>query len=327
MKGKIVNLNDYQSLVNRLKKNHKKLKNYISSEQIEAYRIYQKDLPQIPYLLDIYKDSALISEQGKRLNDETEHLRSQHLEMIQEALTQVFNIPLSKQYVKVRQRQKGTQQYQPYDKRSQNFFQIKEGKLTFIVNLERYLDSGLFLDHRPLRKKLANGLAKDKRVLNLFCYTGSLSVASAVGGAKEVYSTDLSATYLEWAYDNFLVNNLDPRKHQFVQADCLKELERLHEDNEKFDLILLDPPSFSNSKRMDEDLDIQEDHALLVRNCMRLLDPKGELYFSTNKKKFELHPIISEHYDVKEISHWTIPLDFHHSNIHRCFLISHKSTT
>src|SRR5690606_9559981 len=174
MKGKIVNLNDYQSLVNRLKKNHKKLKNYISSEQIEAYRIYQKDLPQIPYLLDIYKDSALISEQGKRLNDETEHLRSQHLEMIQEALTQVFNIPLSKQYVKVRQRQKGTQQYQPYDKRSQNFFQIKEGKLTFIVNLERYLDSGLFLDHRPLRKKLANGLAKDKRVLNLFCYTGSL---------------------------------------------------------------------------------------------------------------------------------------------------------
>lgn len=327
MKGKIVNLNDYQSLVNRLKKNQKKLKSFIKSEELEAYRIYQKDLPQIPYLIDIYKDKALISEQGKRLDEETEHLRDDHLQMIKDALTQVFNIPAQQQYVKVRQRQKGTEQYQPYDKRSQNFFTLKEGTLTFIVNLERYLDSGLFLDHRPLRKKLSTGLARDKRVLNLFCYTGSLSVASAMGGAQEVYSVDMSATYLDWAVDNFIVNKLDPAKHRFIQADCLKELERLHEDKEKFDLILLDPPSFSNSKRMDDDLDIQEDHALLVRNCMRLLAEGGELYFSTNKKRFELHPIVSEHYQVKEISHWTIPLDFHHSNIHRCFLITHKSNS
>lgn len=327
MKGKIVNLNDYQSLVNRLKKNQKKLKSFIKSEELEAYRIYQKDLPQIPYLIDIYQDQALISEQGKRLDEETEHLRSQHLQMIKEALTEVFNIPVAQQFVKIRQRQKGNEQYQAYDKRSQNFFTVKEGKLKFWVNLERYLDSGLFLDHRPLRKKLASGLAKDKRVLNLFCYTGSLSVASAVGGASEVYSTDLSATYLDWAVDNFILNNIDPKQHRFIQADCLKELERLHEDGAKFDLIILDPPSFSNSKRMEEDLDVQEDHALLVRNCMRLLSPGGELYFSTNKKRFELHSIILGHYQVKETTHWTIPLDFHHSNIHRSFLITYKSTT
>jgi len=322
-----VNLNDYQSLVNRLKKNQKKLKSFISNEQIEAYRIYQKDLPQIPYLIDIYKDKALISEQGKRLDEDTEHLRAEHLQMIKDALTQVFNIPHDNQFVKVRQRHKGNEQYRPYDNRSQNFFPIKEGRLTFIVNLERYLDSGLFLDHRPLRKKLAEGISQNKKVLNLFCYTGSLSVASAVGGAKEVYSVDMSATYLAWAVDNFIINKLDPEKHQFIQADCLKELERLFQEGQKFDLILLDPPSFSNSKRMDDILDIQADHALLIRNCMRLLNEGGELYFSTNKKKFELHPIVSEHYLVKEQSHWTIPLDFHHSNIHRSYLISHKSTT
>lgn len=324
MKGKLVNLNDYESLVNRLKKNQKKLKNFINSEHIEAYRIYQKDLPQIPYLIDIYKDHALISEQGKRLNDEEVHLRGEHTEQIKNAITQVFGIPSVNQFFKTRERQKGIQQYQAYNSASDNFFTIKEGPLTFLVNLERYLDSGLFLDHRPLRKKLVNGLAKEKRVLNLFCYTGSLSVASAFGGATQVISIDMSGTYLDWAVENFKMNNLDFKKHRFLQEDCLKSVEKLHEEKELFDLILLDPPSFSNSKRMDEDLDIQEDHAILIRNCMRLLAPQGELYFSTNKKKFELHPVISENYKVKEISQWTIPMDFHQSNIHRAFVITHN---
>ena len=320
-----MNLNDYESLVNRLKKNQKKSKNFINSERIEAYRIYQKDLPQIPYLIDIYKDQALISEQGKRLHDEEVHLRDEHIGQIQKAITEVFGITPEKQFFKTRERQKGQQQYQAYDPKSQNFFTIKEGELTFLVNLERYLDSGLFLDHRPLRKKLVQGLSKDKRVLNLFCYTGSLSVASAVGGAKQVYSVDMSATYLDWAVENFKLNNLDYKQHRFMQADCLKEIEKLNEAKETFDLIILDPPSFSNSKRMDDDLDIQEDHPILIRNCMRLLSPGGELYFSTNKKRFELHRVISENYNVKEISQWTIPMDFHHSNIHRSFIITQKS--
>lgn len=318
MKGNTVS-SEALALKNRLQKNLKKLKPYLSKNKIEAYRIYNKDIPEYPYLIDIYGTEAVIYEQGKKLTEEEEVIREKHQKGIEEVIAEVFTIPAAKQHFKIREKQKGADQYQINDEKSQRYFTVNEPPFVFLVNLERYLDTGLFLDHRPLRQHLFNTSA-GKRVLNLFCYTGSISVAAAKGGGI-VTSIDMSRTYLDWAYENFIRNELDPKAHEFYQADVLKELPIRKENNQKFDIIVLDPPSFSNSKRMEEDLDIDRDHPLLVRDCMNLLNENGILYFSTNKRKFELHSIISSHYQVKEISQWTIPQDFHHTNIHRTFTI------
>lgn len=322
MKGKAVT-QEQNALQNRIQKNIKKLKSYLTKNGITAYRLYNKDIPEYPYLIDIYDKHAVVYEQGKKLDEEETPIRQQHQADIAKALSEVLHIESDHQHFKVRQKQKGNEQYRPLDPRSQDFFVIAEPPFKFLVNMERYLDTGLFLDHRPLRQHLLTK-AKGKRVLNLFCYTGSLSVAAAKGGASKVTSVDMSRTYLDWAHENFIVNDLDPRNHPLEQADVLHDLAIRKLNNEKFDLILLDPPSFSNSKRMEDDLDIERDHALLIRDCMQLLEKDGALYFSTNKRKFELHSIVSSAYQVKEISQWTIPQDFHHSNIHRAFLISHK---
>lgn len=312
----------HEALQNRLQKNLKKLKTYLNKNGIKAYRLYNKDIPEYPYLIDIYDEHAVVYEQGKRLNEEEDALREMHQQDIDIALTEVLGIPPSRQHFKIRERQKGNEQYQALDPRSSDFFVVDEPPFKFLINLERYLDTGLFLDHRPLRQHLLTN-CQGKKVLNLFCYTGSLSVAAAKGGAT-VTSIDMSNTYLDWAIENFHINGLDPKAHVFYRADVLKELEERKEKKQKFDIIILDPPSFSNSKKMEEDLDIDRDHPLLIRDCMQLLDPEGTLYFSTNKRRFELHSIVTGQYQVKEISQWTIPQDFHHSEIHRAFSIKLK---
>lgn len=323
MKGNSVGPNQ-ASLKNRLIKNQKKLKTYLSKNGIEAYRLYNKDIPEYPYLIDIYGDKAVIYEQGKKLSEEEIQTRLNHQKDIEDVIKEVLGISPGQQFFKLREKQKGNEQYRPLDPGSNDFFPVHEGSFKFLVNLERYLDTGLFLDHRPLRQFLLQN-SQGKEVLNLFSYTGSLSVAAAMGGGT-VTTIDMSNTYLQWAYENFLLNHIDPKKHVFYQADVLKEVKLRKEKNERFDIVLLDPPSFSNSKRMEEDLDIERDHPILIRDCMDLLKEKGTLYFSTNKRKFQLHPIISQHYRVKEISHWTIPLDFHHSDIHRSFTIERVET-
>lgn len=321
MKGNTVS-NSSTALKNRIIKNYKKLKSYIQKNKIEAYRLYSKDIPEYPYLIDIYGNHAVIYEQGKKLSEEDFVIRNSHQNDIENVLKEVADISPEFQHFKIREKQKGNLQYRPLDPKSDDFFPINEDPFKFLINLERYLDTGLFLDHRPLRQYLLNN-SKDKKVLNLFCYTGSLSVAAAMGGGT-VTSIDMSNTYLEWAYENFLINNIDPKNHVFYQADVLKELNVRKEKKEFYDLILLDPPSFSNSKRMEEDLDIERDHPILIRDCMALLNQGGVLIFSTNKRKFDLHRIITDHYKVKEISQWTIPMDFHQSNIHRSFTIERK---
>lgn len=318
MKGNTVT-SDSSPLKNRLIKNQKKLKSYLQKNGIEAYRLYNKDIPEYPYLIDVYGDHAVIYEQGKKLGEEDQPIRLAHQQDIEIAITEVLNIPASMQHFKIREKQKGDEQYRPLDSRSTDFFPINEPPFKFLINLERYLDTGLFLDHRPLRQHLLTH-CKDKKVLNLFCYTGSLSVAAATAGGI-VTSIDMSNTYLDWAFENFMLNGLDPKQHVFFRADVLKELVERKEKNEKFDIIILDPPSFSNSKKMEEDLDIERDHPLLVRDTMALLAPGGTLYFSTNKRKFELHRLVTDNYRVKEISQWTIPQDFHQTNIHRAWTI------
>lgn len=314
---------DYSVIRNRLQKNLKKLKTYLTKGGIEAYRLYNKDIPEYPYLIDIYGKEAVIYEQGKKLTDEEDTLREKHQSHITQALTELLAIPEANQHFKIRERQKGNEQYRALDPKSQEFFEVNEPPMKFLVNLERYLDTGLFLDMRPLRQYLLAN-SRDKKVLNLFCYTGSLSLAAAIGGGK-VTSVDMSRTYLDWAYENFLVNKIDPKPHVFWQADVLKDLQARKDNKEKFDLILLDPPSFSNSKRMEDDLDIDRDHPILIRDCMQLLSPGGTLIFSTNKRKMILHTIVTGQYQVKEISQWTIPQDFHHSEIHQAWEIRHKT--
>lgn len=307
------------ALRNRLLKNQKRLKTYLNNNQIEVYRIYNKDIPEYPFLIDIYGNHAVIYEQGKKLNDNDTIIRERHLNDIENVIYEIFGIAKTKQHFKTRQIQKGKSQYLK-ESESQNFIIINEHPFKFLVNFERYLDTGLFLDHRPLRQFLFNN-CKDKKVLNLFCYTGPISVAAAMGGGN-VTSIDMSATYLDWAYENFKLNDLNPKDHIFYQADVLKELNIRKEKGEKYDIIVLDPPTFSNSKRMEEDLDVERDHPILIRDCMNLLSENGTLYFSTNKRKFELHRIVTDQYHVKEITQWTIPMDFHHTQIHRSFSIT-----
>ncbi len=193
---------DYTVIRNRLQKNLKKLKSYLSKGGIEAYRLYNKDIPEYPYLIDLYGEHAVIYEQGKKLTDEEDTLREKHQQHIEQALTEILSIPPARQHFKIRERQKGNDQYRPLDPKSQDFFPVSEPPMKFLVNLERYLDTGLFLDMRPLRQYLLQN-SKGKKVLNLFCYTGSLSVAAAAGEGL-VTSVDMSRTYLDWSYENFL---------------------------------------------------------------------------------------------------------------------------
>ncbi len=297
-------------LSNRLHKNHRKFAAQFRSQGVEAWRLYGEDIPAYPYLIDLYGNSVVFWDRGS--SEDSDLVAAHHAEAMA-ALQELFG-PQVVVILKERRRQKGDDQYEVLDPRAEETELVREGKLTFEVNLRKYLDTGLFLDHRPLRRELLKTSA-GKRVLNLFCYTGSLSAAAALGGAAHVTSVDMSATYLKWAERNMRHNAVDPSKHAFVQADVVAGLRG--PITEKFDVILLDPPSFSNSKRMDGVLDVQEDHPFLVRACLARLAPGGRLFFSTNKRRFKLDPALAS--QAKEITHWTVPPDFAESGVHKAW--------
>ena len=236
---------------------------------------------------------------------------------------EVFGIDESRLFVKQRRRQKGSSQYQKQDRQGELFL-VREGPARLLVNLSDYLDTGLFLDHRPTRAMIREQMA-GKSLLNLFCYTASVSVQAALGGASRIVSADLSATYLNWARENFAANDLeDDERYEFLQQDCLELLKkpRRYGLQGGFDMIFLDPPSFSNSKRMSEVLDIQRDHETLVRQAMTLLARDGLLYFSTNRRGFRLSPELEKAYSVRDITRQTIPEDFkRRPKIHQCWEI------
>ncbi len=201
------------------------------------------------------------------------------------------------------------------------FFKVEESGRLFWVNLVEYLDTGLFLDHRQTRQIIASH-AKGKKLLNLFCYTASISVYAATAGALETVNVDMSNTYLSWAKRNFRLNNIDMSNHHFERADCLQWLNDAVEQNEKFDLIFLDPPTFSNSKKMSEFFDVQASHPKLIEQCLLLLNKGGELIFSNNFKQFEMQFKGSDKVKVEEITHKTTSLDFQRKPLHRCWKIS-----
>lgn len=307
-----------QMFANRLQKNAAHLQKWAKRQQISCYRVYDADLPEYSFAIDIYNDAVVLQEYAPPASVAVHQAEKRRLEVMQ-AVPQVLGVAPEKMVVKQRQKQKGAQQYQKINQAQQTMV-VTEGRAQFKVNLYDYLDTGLFLDHRLLRLKFAE-LPAGTRFLNCFCYTASASVHAALAGAITT-NVDLSKTYLSWAEDNFKLNRMDTRRHQFVHFDCLQWLKMTRD---KFDVIFLDPPSFSNSKRMTDTLDVQRDHVGLIDAAMRTLAPGGKLYFSTNLRSFRLAEEITARYSVKDITPETIDLDFKRNvKIHRVYLVGGK---
>ena len=321
---KIINLAGIMTnnsiIANRMAKNYKKIRKWLDKESIQAFRLYDRDIPEFPYIVDIYCNYAVVFERGKKLDDEELNLRAKHMGAIYEAIKSVMNISEDKIILKRREVQKGNVQYEKNDDEDERIT-VKERKCLFSINLHDYLDTGLFLDHRPLRK-IINETSKDKRVLNLFAYTGSISVAAALGGAH-VTTVDMSNTYLNWAKDNFRLNHLMFRNHNFFKKNTF---DFLREDINSYDIIVCDPPSFSNSKSMDGTFAVGRDHAGMIQMCMNRLTQSGILYFSNNLRSFKMDDEILDKFHVTDISLKTIPKDFRDLKIHRCFKIQNKKS-
>ena len=311
-------MSDLKTIQNRLEKNYKHRAKWAKREGFEAFRLYNKDIPEFPFIVDVYKDNAIIYE---KRDEEIDAEKFDHFNFIISAVKYVLNIPEEKVIIKSRKRQVGDTQYTKLEERNE-LIVVKEYKAEFLVNLHDYLDTGLFLDHRPLRQIVSKS-AEGKKVLNLFSYTGSISVAAAVGGAAKVTSVDMSSTYQNWAKKNFEQNNIPLAQHNFIVDSALEYLEKA---SQRFDIIVLDPPTFSNSKGMEEDFEVEKDQLFLVKHCLRLLDPAGVLYFSNNKRKFKISPEVLELANVQDITPRTIPEDYKDTKVHMCFKITHKAT-
>lgn len=269
---------------NRLKKRYKHLWKYAKRVGTNAFRVYHKDIPELPFAVDWYNGHLHIAEYA-RPHDRTNDEHEVWLEKMLDAAARALTVPRERVFFKRRERQRGTDQYEPVDRRGYTL-EIEEQGLLFEVNLSDYVDTGLFLDHRALRLHVARR-CEGKRFLNLFAYTGSFTVYAAAGGASSTVTVDLSNTYIDWARRNLALNALPGPEHEFRRGDVLREIDTLRDEHRRFDVIVLDPPSFSNSKNMDTTFDVQRDHVGLIARCLDLLEPGGELFFSTNKRRFQ----------------------------------------
>jgi len=310
---------------NRLRKNIKRLAKWIKQHQVHCYRLYDADLPEFAVAIDVYHgDQTWVNVQEYESPKTIDPGKAnQRLAAAMAVIPRVLSIPAENIYLKIRRKQKNTDQYEKQSD-SRHFHIIEEGGCKFWVNFEDYLDTGLFLDHRPIRL-LIQQQAKGKRFLNLFAYTGSATVHAAIGGAVSSVTIDMSNTYLAWAQRNFVLNGIHGN-HTLVRANCREWLSYQAHAHQKarFDLIFLDPPTFSNSKRMNEALDIQKDHAALIRNAMALLASNGILYFSTNFRRFKMNHEELSNFHIDDISKKMIPEDFtRNSRIHYCWKITH----
>jgi len=315
---------------NRLAKVFRHISRQARRLHVSCYRVYDHDLPEFPFCVEIYEDKLYVAEY-KRYHGFTEEQHDDWIKKSIEVMSEVFHVYPENIFLKLRKVKGGrTDQYKKTGEQGHEFV-IHENDLKFIVNLSDYLDTGLFLDHR-ITREIIRKESSGKRVLNLFCYTGSFSVYAAAGGAKEIVSVDLSKTYLSWAKRNMELNGfvdnspLGPPVPErtgeggaYVHADVLQYLQTLPENY--FDIVILDPPTFSNSRRMDEFLDIQRDHAQLINDCLKGLKKKGVLYFSTNSRKFILDKDKINSSSIKDITKATTPFDFEGKLFRYCFRI------
>ncbi len=308
------------AFLNRLKKNSNRLLPWSKKHLVEAYRIYDRDIPEYPYILDRYGAWMILYDRRESI-DRAPERASRFEEVVQavKLLMTDLGLDLANLVIKERSIQTPDDQYRRLSS-TERKIEVQETQARFLVNLWDYVDTGLFLDHRLVRQWVHDH-AVGKKVLNLFSYTGSISVFAALAGAQ-VTSVDLSNTYLEWSKENFDLNKIPLSQHRFVAADVLEwlKLQVSKGDAEKYDVIVLDPPTFSNSKKMDGTLDIERDHVQLVRDCLSLLKPKGQLLFSNNKRGFRLDPSLNNVRRVVDLTGKTLPRDFHDNKIRKVFL-------
>ena len=312
-----------QMFANRLAKNLKRLRKWAEREGIACYRIYDADMPEYAFAIDLYRviepeeTWLYVQEYAAPAEIERDVAQRRRGEVLA-SLPEVTAVAAQRIRVRTRRRTRPGEQYQKLGGRG-HFHTVLEAGLRLRVNFEDYLDTGLFLDHRLTRARL-RAAARERRFLNLFAYTGTATVYAAAGGARSATSVDLSATYLAWAQENLACNGLAGRAHRFVQADCRVWLAEAARAAERFDLIFLDPPTFSNSRRMEGVLDVARDHPALIDACARLLAPAGLIVFSTNAQRFRLDAGLGERYDIGDISAATLPPDFaRNPRIHRCY--------
>ena len=309
----------FQMFYNRLLKVYKHKSKQAKRLNISCYRIYDHDLPEFPFAIELYEDKIYVAEYRRRhgMNDE------EHETWLQESfkvISEVLNISIENIYSRERKRL-SHRENQQYEKQNfaQQFSTVKENGLKILINLTDYLDTGLFLDHR-ITREMVRKESNNKNVLNLFCYTGSFSVYAAAGNATTVTSVDLSKTYLEWAKDNFAINQFkDEKKYFFIHADVMQYLKTLKPNS--FDLIIIDPPTFSNSKRMKDFFDVQKDHVLIINDALKALSKDGIIYFSTNFSKFILDEKNILASLIQNITKATTPFDFEGKINRYCFKI------
>ena len=287
-----------QPLINRLQKNSKHIQRWAKRNGIDCYRIYDADLPEFAFALDVYQSDITPSISWYHLQEYQApktidaEVAEKRIELAKEAVQHTFGIEESLLFCKTRQRQRGKKQYQKQDHQGE-LFQVREGDATLLVNLSDYLDSGLFLDHRSTRERVKQ-MSAGKSLLNLFCYTGSVGVQAMLGGADTVVNVDMSSNYLNWAQENHAINGFESDERlAFIRANILELLQApaRFDIEQDFDIIFLDPPSFSNSSKMQESFDIQRDHEALIIDTMKLLNEQGVLIFSTNRRGFKLSDI------------------------------------
>lgn len=303
---------------NRLRKNLRHLRRWVEREQITCYRVYDGDMPEYNVAVDVYGSSVHVQEYEPPDTVDPEAAR-RRLSEATSLVAEVLAIPGANVHLKTRRRQRGPQQYERQSDEGR-FMVVREGGHSFWVNLTDYLDTGLFLDHRMTRAMIERS-ARGMRFLNLFCYTGTATVYAACGGAKTTTSVDLSNTYLDWAKRNFEINDVKGPDHRLIRADGLEWLER---ERGLYDLVFLDPPTFSNSAAMDSTLDIRRDHVQLIDRTMARVAPQGMLLFSTNSRRFRLDPAVSERYEVEDLTARTTPKDFAKGLLHRCWKLQRK---
>ena len=306
-------------LRNRLKKNMKTVGQWARKQGIGCYRLYDADMPEFALAIDIYEGRVHVQEYAapKSVDERSARERlSEALAVIPDAI----GVEREGMVCKQRQRQTGSSQYEK-QAASGEFFNVHEHGCVLKVNLKDYLDTGLFLDHRPIRHWIQQHAA-GKRFLNLFCYTGAATVHAAVGGATRSLSLDMSKTYVNWAQENIALNGADASHHRVEQADCLAWLAGKPTNDQRFDLIFMDPPTFSNSARMAGVLDIQKDHGRLIRQAMQRLTSEGLLIFSTNFRRFKLDEDLEEEFAIEEVTRDTLDRDFQrNARIHRCWQV------
>ena len=308
-----------EDFANRLRKNLKKYEKWARQEGIECYRLYDADLPEYNVAIDRYGEWVVVQEYAPPKTVDAHKARQRLFDIIAATIS-VLGIAPNKLVLKTRERQKGKNQYQKMAEKG-DFLEVQEYNARLWVNLTDYLDTGLFLDHRIARRMLGQ-MSKGKDFLNLFAYTGSASVHAGLGGARSTTTVDMSRTYLEWAERNLRLNGLTGRAHRLMQADVLGWL---RESDEQFDLIFIDPPTFSNSKRMEDAFDVQRDHLRLMTDLKRLLRKGGTIMFSNNKRGFRMdHDGLAQlGLKAQEITQKTLSQDFaRNRQIHNCWLIT-----